>query len=253
MQALSQTPAYGLDHETRKQIAETTQTLLDHLRGDADDFKALVLADAISAIDPTHDRELSRHAERFRATRNAGWRDRARSMGLDRVLFSIAAGLRSLRIGEAAAVALDARAVEISEARPSGALAGSIDKSYVPDGVHATFHPSGHLHRASVHIDELHHGELVLDALPGSGRFSIVEKRGGYGTMISDAYRDGCVITTLNTPWHDGTESSEPMAWTKWVMQNLGDLARLAARGNGASTSGERGERGKRKKSKRRA
>jgi hypothetical protein len=68
----------------------------------------------------------------------------------------------------------------------------------------------------------------LLDATPGSGSYQIVEKRGGYGTMISEEYRDGAIITTLNTPWHDGCESRVPAAWTKWVMSNLGDLARLA-------------------------
>ena len=223
---MQQKPYFRFDHETRKQIEETCATLLDHLRDKPDDLQGLVLADVFAELD----RSVAVHAARFRQTRTADWKWRAKELGIDRLLFHLARGLADARIGKDAIAILERRAAEIGEARAAGTAVGLIDKSYVPKGVRASFHPSGHLARASVDRGELRQGELVLDATPGSGRFRIIEKRGGYGTMISDEYRDGCVITTLNTPWHDGEESREPKPWTRWVEENLADLARLARR-----------------------
>jgi hypothetical protein len=234
MDALRQRPVFALDHEARKQIRETRATILEHLRTDPDDFKALVLADVIGEIDPDHDAALAAHRMRFRATRTADWTVRARELGLDRLLFHLAHGMTASKIGLPAVPILERRAVEISEARAPGVTVGKIDADAIPAGlvrdsrVTIAYHPSGHLKHVKLHIDELHRGELTLDAKPGSGHYMIVEKRGGYGTMIQEAYRDGAIVTTLNTPWHDGEESREPAAWTKWVLQNLGDLERLA-------------------------
>ena len=242
MEALRQKPVFALDHEARKQIRETRATILEHLRGEPDDFKALVLADAVGEIDPDRDATLAAHRLRFRATRPADWKVRARELGLDRLLFHLVQGMLQARIGAGAVPALERYATAISEARADLGAAGHIDASSVPaglrvegggftppPGVDATYHPSGHLARVKVYLDELHHGELVLGEQPGSGRYTIVEKRGGSGTMIREDYRDGGVVTTLNTPWHDGCESIDKKSWTRWVEDNLADLARLAA------------------------
>jgi hypothetical protein len=155
------------------------------------------------------------------------------------VLFNIAYGLRQAKIGADAADMIERRAIELSEARAEGVIEGSIGAELVPDELEASYHASGHLARVRVWIDDLHNGELVLAAKPGSGSFSIIEKRGGYGTMIREDYRGGGVVTTLNTPWHDGEESTETKPWTLWVMQNLADLARLARAGKNKARKGK--------------
>jgi len=223
---MQQKPYFRFDHETRKQIGETCVTLLAHLQQNPDDFQGLVLADVFAELDGS----VATHAMRFRKTRTSDWKWRAKELGIDRLLFHLARGLEGARIGKDAIPILEKRAAEIGEARAAGTTAGLIDSSYVPKGVRARYHASGHLAHASVDRGELRQGELVLDATPGSGYFKIIEKRGGYGTMIQDEYRDGCVITTFNTPWHDGEESREPKSWTRWVEENLAELARLARR-----------------------
>ncbi|MFN0247045.1 MAG: hypothetical protein ACKV2T_09055 [Kofleriaceae bacterium] len=230
MDQLRQQPVFPFDAKARTQLRESRQTLLDHLRTDPDDFQALVLADVIGEIDPDHDAALAAHRMRFRATRSPDWMAQARERGLDRLLFHLADGMRSARFGRDAVPVLERRAIEISEARAPGVAAGTIDASFVPASLRsvATYHPSGHLARIRVYRDDLHHGELSLAATPGAGTYSISEKRGGYGTTIRDSYRNGCIVTTLNTPWHDGEESSVAAPWTKWVMQQIDDLARLA-------------------------
>jgi hypothetical protein len=230
MERLRQQPLFAFDHETRKQIRETRVTLLEHLRTEPEDLKGLVLADVIGELDPDRDLELARHRMRFRELRPADWKVRAKQLGLDRVLYSLAIGMRRAGIGRDAIPILERRAAEIGEARAGDVAPGAIDASYVPPELaeRATFHSSGHLARVAVHVDQLHEGELVLAEQPGSGHFRIVEERGGYGTMICEDYRNGCVVTTLNTPWHDGDESSEARPWTRWVEESLADLARLA-------------------------
>jgi hypothetical protein len=234
MHRLRQQPLFAFDHEARKQIRDTRVTLLEHLRTEPDDLKGLVLADVIGELDPDRDLELARHRMRFREKRPADWRWRAKELGLDRVLYSIAFGMQSAGIGKDAIPILERRAAEIGEARAPDAARGAIDETYIPAGVTAAFHPSGHLARAHVFVDKLHEGELVLAEEPGSGHYRIVEKRGGYGTMICEDYRDGCVVTTLNTPWHDGEESSAAKPWTRWVEECLADLARLSSRARAA-------------------
>lgn len=230
MDVFRQQPLFSFDHATRKQIRETRQTLLEHLRGEPDDFKALVLADVIGELDPDRDLVLARHRARFRDTRSADWKVRAKELGLDRLLFHLANGLREARMSKDAAAILERRAAEIGEARAADVTPGLIDASYVPEGLTASFHRNGHLARVAVKRGKLRNGELVLDEQPGSGHFTIVEKRGGYGTMICENYRDGTVVQTLNTPWHDGEEASEKKPWTRWVEECLADLARLARR-----------------------
>jgi hypothetical protein len=234
MQALRQKPVFGLDHEARKQIRETRATILDTLRADPESFKALVIADVLCDIDPDRDPALATQRARFRATRGADWRVRAKALGLDRLLYHLANGWRDARIGRDAVPVLERRAAEIGEARAEGVEPGTIDVSFVPDElardrrVVIAYHRSRHLRRVAITIDKLHHGELVLTERPGSGQFTIVEKRGGYGTMIREAYRDGGVVMTLNTPWHDGEESIHAKSWTRWVEESLAELARLA-------------------------
>ena len=224
-------PVFGLDVEARRQIRETRDTLLEALRNDPDDFRALVIADVLGEIDYERDPALAAHRMRFRATRAADWPVRARALGLDRLLFHLANGWRESRIGADAIPVLERRAAEIGEARPPGVELGTIDASYIPAelaGAVIGYHASGHLRRVAVAIDALHHGELVLAERPGTGELTLVEKRGGYGTMIREVYRDGRVVTTLNSPWHDGEESIDAKPWTRWVEENLADLARLA-------------------------
>jgi hypothetical protein len=230
MDPLRQQPVFPFDAKSRAQLRETRQTLLDHLRTAPDDLQALVLADVIGELDPDRDPTLAAHRMRFRATRAPDWLAQARARGLDRLLFHLASGLRAGRFGSDVVPVLERRAIEISEARAPGVAAGLIDATFVPEALRglARFHPSGHLARIRVYRDELHHGELALAATPGAGTFSIIEKRGGYGTMVTERYRDGCIVTILNTPWHDGEESTVAAPWTKWVMQQIDDLERLA-------------------------
>jgi hypothetical protein len=216
-----------MDHEARKQLHETRETLLAHLTAHPDDLKALVLADVVCAIEPAHDASLAVHATRFRKTRRADWKLRARELGLDRLLFHLANGWRAAEIGTSAIPVIERRATEINEARPPRVPAGHIDASFVPAGLTATFHPSGHLKRVAVVVDRNHNGELVLDETPGSGHFRVVRMRGGSGTMLDERYRDGTIYITLNTPWHDGAEATEVKPWTRWVEECLADLAEL--------------------------
>ncbi len=229
MDALRQQPLFAFDHETRKQIRETRTTLLEHLRSEPDDFKALVIADVIGELDPDRDLVLARHRMHFRETRPADWKVRAKALGLDRLLFHLASGMRLARIGKDAIPVLERRAAEIGEARAAEVRPGMIDRSYVPEALasHATYYASGHLRSVSIELGENREGGLELAETPGSGHYRIIEMRGGYGTMINEDYRDGCVVTTLNTPWHDGEESSAKKPWTRWVEENLADLERL--------------------------
>ena len=234
MDPLRQAPYFALDHEARRQIRETRSTVLEHLAHEPDDLQALVLADVLAEIDPDRDPQLAAHRTRFHATRAGDWKVRARALGIDALLYRLATGLAEARIGTAAVPVLEHHATEISEARASEVAPGLIDASCIPDAlathpaVEIAYHPSGHLARVAVHVDELHDGVLELAPEPGSGHYRIVEKRGGYGTMIAEDYRNGRVVTTLNTPWHDGTESSAKKSWTRWVEENVADLARLA-------------------------
>ena len=247
MDALRTRPVFAHDHETRKQIRETRATLLEHLAGAPDDFQALVLADVIGELDPDRDPELAAHRARFRASRAADWPVRARQLGLDRLLYHLAHGLRGARMSQQAIEILERRAAEIGEARATGVAAGHLDESCVPADlagdrrVQIDYHASGHLARVAVHLDDLHEGELELAEIPGSGHFRIVEKRGGYGTMIREDYRDGGIVTTLNTPWHDGEESISIRPWTRWVEECLAELARLTSARRPARRSRRRG------------
>ena len=224
-----------LDPEAIKQLRETRFTVLDTLRDEPNHFKALVMANALAELDPDHDPALAAHRRRFQATRAAGWALQAKAEGLDGLLFALARGWSDGNIGRAAVPVLEGYAEEIGEARPPGVARGHIDAAYLPAQltgdarVKLDFHPSGHLARVSLSIDALHSGALVLDRKPGAGSYEIVEERGGSGTMIREHYRDGAVHSILNTPWHDGVESSQPKAWTRWVEENLADLARLSA------------------------
>lgn len=229
MDRLRQAPLFAFDHETRQQLRDTRMTLLEHLRSEPDDLRALVLADVIGELDPDRDPVLAEHRRRFRDTRPADWRLRAKQLGLDRVLFHLADGMRRARIGADAIPILERRAAEIGEARPADVARGLIDASYVPPALaaRASYHASGHLARVSAHRDARNHGELVLDETPGTGRFSITEVRGGYGTHLAERYRDGGINIMLNTPWHDGEESREPKPWTRWVEECIAALAAL--------------------------
>lgn len=236
-------PVFGLDVRARRQLRETRETLLAKLRDEPDDFTALFLADVVVEISPDRDPDLAAHAARFRATRGGDWKVRARERGLDRLLFHLANGWKASKVGHDAIPVLERRAAEIGEARPLGVAAGHIDASYIPASLAAdsrasiSYHPNGHLQRVAIEIDRLHHGELVLSELPGNGRFAIVEKRGGYGTSIREDYSDGAIRTTINTPWHDGDESTARKSWTRWVEENLADLARLAAAHTGRTAT----------------
>lgn len=229
-------PLFPFDHEARKQIRATRTTLLATLALEPDDFTALVLADVIGSIDPDRDPALAEHRMRFRAIRDASWRVTARERGLDRLLFHLANGFATARIGKDAVPILEQYAVEISEARGEGVAPGFIDASMIPEAIASdprvvvAMHDSGHLARVRIEIDLVNEGELVLAAQPGSAAFSISQKLGGSGTLTRERYKDGSVKQTLNTPWHDGEESTYESPWTKWVMASLDELVSLAER-----------------------
>lgn len=108
-----------------------------------------------------------------------------------------------------------------------------IDRSHVPPrlltsrAARVRFHRSGHL--ASVHVpgDRRSSGRLELGDRPGVGHFTLLAHLGGHGLFTDERYRDGAVHTTLCSPWHDGEESSAPMAWEAWVRAALTDLESL--------------------------
>ena len=228
MNQLRQRPYFRHDLELHRQLRETRETVIAHLREAPDDPRALLFADVLAELDS--DRELATHAMRFRAVRPATWADDARRAGLDRVLFRLADGMRSSRFGRDAIPILERRAIEISEARPPGVAAGWIDETFVPDALAADQRVrvrshGGHLARVAVKLAAVRYAELELGRY--RGRFEIVEKIGGYGTMTRETYACGRVTTTLNTPWHDGTESTSDAPWTRWVVDCLDQIARL--------------------------
>ena len=226
-----------MDPEAMKQLRETRETLLETLRDHPEDLLAQVLAELIAEIDPDRDARLLAQRDRFRRTRPQDWQARAQQRGAHRLLFHIAHGWAEAGIGRAVVPVLERFATEISEARPAGVPRGHIDRSMIPEAlledprVRVAFHPSGHLSEVKVRIDELHEGSLSLSELPGRGSFHLVEKRGGYGTAITERYAGGRVHSTFNSPWHDGEESSYAAPWTKWVLGSLDDIARIAGRG----------------------
>lgn len=228
MKQLGQRPYFRHDHELRRQLRESRETVLAHLREQPDDPRALLLADVLGELDG--DPELAHHSTRFRAQRPANWLDDARRGGMDRVLFHLADGLRSSRFGADAIPVLERRAIEISEARPAGTAPGWIDETFVPEAlardrrVRVRVH-DGHLAHVRVSIDADRYGELDLGRHRGESL--LVEPRGGYGTMIREHYVCGRVTITLNTPWHDGTESTIDAPWTRWVVERLEELERL--------------------------
>ena len=98
------------------------------------------------------------------------------------------------------------------------------------DGFQVTFYPSGHLQRAWVRKDGKDcNQELILDARPGSGRFTMQGERDGYGFITREEFSDGAIRGTLNTPWHDGDDYFEPKYWQLWVDECLNSLAGAAA------------------------
>jgi hypothetical protein len=254
-----------LDTKARTQIRETRQTLLDHLRDAPGDFKALLLASVVAELDPDRDPALLAHAARantLRAKDPSGWAKRARDQGLDVVLFGLAQGLHRAEFGADAIPVLARRCAEISsrsvilallreylrdreDAATGRALAaidaaiaertprlaaGVIDASFVPEQLatspHAKvrYHHDGHLAEVVIRKGRWK-GRLQLDPRPGTGRYQLEGFTAGSGHLTSETYRDGQVHTTLNTPWHDGCESSETLAWTRWVAECLGSLA----------------------------
>ena len=229
---MDQLPTFLLDHEAARQVRETRATLLEHLATTPDDLMALVVADVLAEIDPDHDPILIGHAERFRRDHPMPrrWRDQARKLGIDRLLFKLADGMKAAQIGRAAVPVLARRAAEICEARPFGVARGHIDATMIPDELASArieYHVTGHLARVVVDLDPMHRGELTLDETPGAGDFTLVAKRGGYGTVIREQYDRGSVLSILNTPWHDGEESREVITWTRWVQECLASIADL--------------------------
>ena len=227
-------PTFLLDHDAARQLRETRATILEHLAGDPDDLMGLVIADVLAELDPDHDPILIGHAARFRRDHPTPqiWRDQARRRGIDRLLFRIADGMKAASIGRAAVPVFARRAAEICEARPFGVTRGHIDASMIPAGLaraSITYHATGHLARVAIDLDRMNQGELILDATPGSGDFTLVAKRGGYGTVIRERHERGTVLSILNTPWHDGEESREVITWTRWVQQCLASLEELIA------------------------
>jgi hypothetical protein len=107
---------------------------------------------------------------------------------------------------------------------------GRIDRDTVPRALLGSprarlqFHASGHLATAHVPGDRKRNGRLDLDPRPGSGHFTFLSHAGGSGYYVDQEYRDGAVHTTFCSPWHDGEQSSEPMAWSTWVQAALETL-----------------------------
>jgi hypothetical protein len=89
-------------------------------------------------------------------------------------------------------------------------------------------HPNGRL--ASLRVAAEGGPSLTLSAGGGAGRFTHTGTRGGYGFHVDERYAEGRVHTTLNSPWHDGCESSEAKEWVCWVLECLGSIVAEAER-----------------------
>jgi hypothetical protein len=250
------------DPEASDQIRETRATLLDHLRAEPGDFKAMLMADVVSEIDPDRDPTLIAHGQRFRELRGDGWEARARTLGLDALLFNLCEGMHGRGIGRAALPVLARRAGEISadpltlallgdrmrelaehvvatglaralEERAPDVAAGWIDRSFVPtalvDSPHVTlrYHPSGALAHAEIDSHRINCGALQLGCRAGSLYYT--GRRGGSGYAVSERYAGGAIHSTLCTPWHDGEESSETFPWYRWAAESLAKLAEIMA------------------------
>lgn len=260
------TTTWLLDHEAHTQICATRRWLLEHLGAAPDDVKALWIAEAIADVDPEHDPQLREHARRAGAARaqlGNAWIEHARAAGVDVLLFNLCAGMRRANIGEAARPALARHAAAITAdprilallrddvdalgarsvraeidatiaQRAPALAAGRIEAAFVPpalrDGrqVAVRFHRSGHLAWVRVDAGRTRNGTLTLDARPGTGHLHYTARRGGYGYAVDDRYRDGAVHATYFSPWHDGVEATEPMAFTRWVAEALASLEELA-------------------------
>jgi hypothetical protein len=256
-----------LDEKFLGQVRDTEDTILDHLKRSPDDFRALVMADFIAEVFAECDPRTRGHAQRFQETRRAlgetGYVERARAAGLEPLLLSLWRGLRGANFGRAAWGALAHRLIAVTDglatlhelhreaakdgdaaltARclaamkkkdPAGA-SGKIDASYLPewaihqDALTVEFYGSGHLRFLKFRRDGEHHGTLELDEKPGSGRFYLRGKRGGYGYAHEETYRAGQVHLTFYSPWHDGAEASEKKPWTEWVSECIGSILQAA-------------------------
>jgi len=85
MHPLKQRPVFAHDVEMRRQLRETRETLLAHLRDKPDDFNALVLAEVVGELDS--DPALSVHRAHFRAIRPDDWREQARVRGVSKQVY----------------------------------------------------------------------------------------------------------------------------------------------------------------------
>lgn len=221
-----------MSDDADRQLRQTRQTVLEHLDSEPDDIKALFMASVLSEIDPDRDAKLLAHARRAAQQRKKlgrQWIGSAREAGLDALLFQLYQGMTRANWDQRIRAPFGRRVAEIVEA-----LTGTpIGIDFLPEGLRTTgctfaWHASGHLARAHMAGDDKSHGELLLDEKPGTARLTVQGYKGGLGFLISERYAAGQVHTTLNTPWHDGVESSEHVPWTTWVAQSLASLADAA-------------------------
>ncbi|MCC6999457.1 MAG: hypothetical protein IT370_32910 [Deltaproteobacteria bacterium] len=255
--------APAADAKLAAQLRETRATLLEQLAAEPDDLATLFLASVFSELDPDGDATLAAHAARFTVARarlgDAGFRAEAEARGLAALLWNLGEGLRHAGFGQAAEPVLARRLTELP-ARPAmlvllairmdelGQAAtrevllaalraldarlaqGMIDASFVPEALHsvARYHASGHLAEVVVAGGPRHQGKLVLAEAFGAGKLWVMGHRGGSGFVIDERYEDGQVLTTFNSPWHDGVESREAMPWARWVAQGLSSLVEAA-------------------------
>jgi hypothetical protein len=89
-------------------------------------------------------------------------------------------------------------------------------------------HPNGHL--ASLRVPGDDGPSLTLSPGGGAGHFVHTGQQGGYGFHIDERYAKGQVHATLNSPWHDGSESSETKEWVCWVLECIGSIVSAAER-----------------------
>ncbi len=247
------------DAKLAAQLRDTRATLLTQLAAQPDDVATLFLASVFSELDPDGDRALAAHAARFAAARArlgaAAFATEAEARGLSALLWNLCEGLRQAGFGQAAEPVLARRMSELP-AQPAllallavrmdelgqpatrellvAALRaidpclaeGMIDASFVPEALRgvARYHASGHLAEVVVAGGPRHHGKLVLAEAFGTGTLWVMDHRGGSGFVIDERYQGGQVLTTFNSPWHDGVESREALPWARWVAQGLSSL-----------------------------
>lgn len=113
-----------------------------------------------------------------------------------------------------------------------------LDRLDLGDRVVATFHDSGHL--ASLSVPGQMTPRLTLARTPGTGAFRDGGTSGGYGYATSESYAEGHASGTFFSPWHDGEQYRQPIAWLQWVVECAGAVANMARKSPTARTAAVR-------------